>query len=132
LDGYSNPQFSKAVAQELYGVIWQRNHLGILSANALIGFNEVYSYNFTSGENQVYNGVLAHKEIGDGIWGMVAGDGNRDGHITELDKTDVWAEQAGEAIYLFGDFNLDGNIDNKDKDDILILNLGFDGQVSAN
>jgi len=133
LDGVSDPQFSKAVTHQLYIIVWHRNHLGILSASALVGFNNVYSYNFTSGENQVYGGISAHKEIIDGIWGMVAGDGNSDGHITEFDKTGVWAEQAGEAIYLFGDFNLDGNIDNKDKDDILIPNLNnYNSPVSPN
>ncbi|MCD4695744.1 MAG: hypothetical protein K8S16_05840, partial [Bacteroidales bacterium] len=130
IDGVSYPQFSNSVNFQLFVVIWHRNHLGVLSSSALVETDDVYFYDFSLNENQVYGGITAHKEITDGIWGMVAGDGNCDGYITDLDKTDVWDEQAGEAIYLFGDFNLDGNIDNKDKDDILIPNLeqGYSGQ----
>jgi len=130
LDGFSSLQFSKAITDQLFVVLWQRNHLGILSANAMTGFNGIYNYNFSSNENRVYGDILGHKEIANGIWGMVSGDGNCDGHINELDKTGVWAIQAGEAIYLFGDFNLDGNVDNKDKDDMLVPNIGYDGQVT--
>ncbi len=131
LDGSSSLYFSNTINYQLFIVIWHRNHLGVLSANALSGFNGVYNYDFTVSEDKVYGGNLAHKEIAPGIWGLIAGDGNCDGQITIPDKTNVWSQQAGEAMYEFGDFNMDGNIDNKDKDDLLILNIGmgYTGQV---
>ena len=129
LDGSSLLSFYHSVIQSLFVVIWQRNHLGILSNYALLETGGEYSYNFTSGENQAFGGSSAQKQIGFGVWGMISGDGNCDGEITELDITDVWSVHAGEAIYEFGDYNMDGNIDNKDKDDILILNIGSEEQM---
>jgi len=129
LDGTSRLQFNNLIEHQLFVVVWQRNHLGILSANALTGFNDVYYYDFTSYENQVYGGNSAHKEISPGIWGLISGDGNCDGQINPLDLSTIWSIQAGKSIYEMGDFNMDGNIDNKDKNDIFILNEGYSSQV---
>ena len=129
LDGSSLLSFDHSINQSLYIVIWQRNHLGILSNYALLETGGEYSYNFTSGEDQAYGGSSAQKQIGFGVWGMISGDGNCDGVISELDITDVWSVHAGEAVYEFGDYNMDGNIDNKDKDDILIYNIDSEEQL---
>ncbi|MBC8488256.1 MAG: hypothetical protein H8D45_19690 [Bacteroidetes bacterium] len=129
LDGVSNLQLNNSINQQLFVVIWHRNHLGVLSNYALMELGGEYNYDFTSGENQAFGGSLAHKQIVPGVWGMISGDGNCDGEISETDKTNVWSVHAGEGIYQTGDFNLDGNVDNKDKDDILIPNLGSVGQV---
>ena len=129
LDGSSNLQFNYSLSNQLYVVIYQRNHLGILSNYALLELGGEYNYDFTSGVNQAYGGSSAQKQIVPGIWGMISGDGNCDGEVSDLDITDIWATHAGEGVYEFGDYNLDGNVDNIDKDDILIPNLGSEGQM---
>ena len=101
------PQFG------LYVAVWHRNHVGILSASEVVAINNIYSYDFESGVNQAFGNT--QKNIGFGLWGMVAGNGLADIQIDELDKTDVWEQQAGESGYLQGDFNMDAQVDNKDK-----------------
>ncbi len=129
LDGSSNLRFSTSVSQNLFVVIWHRNHLGILSNNPLTQTGSVYGYDFTTGENQVYGGINGHKQIATGIWGMIGGDGNHNQEIDANDKLSSWENQAGEKGYLFGDYNLDGELNNLDKDDIWRLNEGKNSQV---
>ncbi|MCD4735859.1 MAG: hypothetical protein K8R53_07420, partial [Bacteroidales bacterium] len=129
LDGSSPLTFPVTITNDLFVAVWSRNHLGILSNNPVPLSGGAYTYNFTTGVNQVYGGPLAHKQIGPGVWGMVSGDGNADGNIGNADKLDVWAVQAGLAGYRAGDFNLDSNVNNADKNDIWVPNGGIGSQV---
>ncbi|MBN3035068.1 MAG: lamin tail domain-containing protein, partial [Bacteroidales bacterium] len=129
LDGSSIPAFTQTVSQNLFTVIWHRNHLAVMSANPLIPSGSIYSYDFTTASGQAYMGPIAHKEIGPGIWGMVSGDGNSDGQISMQDKVEVWAPQAGSSGYLLGDFNMSGNVDNDDKINFWAPNSGRGTQV---
>jgi PKD repeat protein len=124
LDGSSNLTFQSVVTQNIYVVLWQRNHLGILSNNALVQAEGVYSYDFTTGVNQVYGGLAGHKELATGKWGMFSGDGDRSGTIEIEDKSDSWESEAGEAGYIFTDYNLDGQSNNIDKDEYWLPNIG--------
>ena len=129
LDGTSNLQFSNSLTQQLYIVIWHRNHLGIMSSNSLSESGGVYSFDFTTGAGQVYGSASGHKEIVPGIWGMFGGDGNRDGEVTPTDKSPLWDTQSGTQGYLDSDYNLDTQSDNKDKDDIWAPNSGMGSMV---
>ncbi len=129
LDGSSNLQFSVPVTQNLYVGIWHPNHLGIMSNNAITHSGGFYTYDFTTGVNQVYGGTNGHKQIGTGVWGMFGGDGNHDWQIDASDKIDSWDPDAGEQGYLFGDYNLDGEVNNQDKDDIWVPNNSKVSQV---
>ncbi len=129
LDGSSTLQFSNSLTQKLFVVIWHRNHLGMMSSNFLSESEGIYSYNFSTGATQAYGSTDAHKQIGPGVWGMIGGDGNRDGNITTTDKTPVWDTQSGTQGYLESDFNLDTQSDNKDKDDVWDPNLGMGSMV---
>ena len=60
---------------------------------------------------------------------MYGGDGNADGLVSEADRTEVWAPQAGAAGYLSGDFNMDAQAGNKDKNDTWLENDGLDSKV---
>ncbi|MCD4745032.1 MAG: hypothetical protein K8R58_01900, partial [Bacteroidales bacterium] len=71
LDGSSVLQFANTITNNLFVVIWHRNHLGVMSANAVTETGGVYTYNFTTGVDQAYGGLLGHKEIGTGVWGMI-------------------------------------------------------------
>jgi hypothetical protein len=128
LDGVSDLQFNSTINQNLFVVLWHRNHLGVMSANALTPSGGVYSYNFTTGESQAYGGVTGHKEIGTGIWGLIAGDGNTDGEITLSDKSS-WSGEAGKTGYLMTDYSMNGQVNNQDKNDILLNNLTSESQV---
>ncbi|MEZ5083240.1 MAG: metallophosphoesterase [Bacteroidales bacterium] len=129
LDGTSFLQFHCSVNQQLYAVIYHRNHLPVISAFSITESNGVYDYNFSSGENQAFGGNLAQKEISTGLWSMIAGDGNADGLINMDDKTSFWSLLAGKMGYLSGDYNMDGNVNNEDKNDYWYSNLNMESQV---
>jgi len=122
LDGISPVKTNGIYQYNLFVVIWQRNHLGVLSANPLLpsGINQ-YSYDFTTPPGQAY--LNGQKLLGGSIYGMYGGDSKPDGFIDNLDKT-VWSNSAGTTGYLPADHNMDAEVDNKDKNDIWIPNNG--------
>jgi hypothetical protein len=127
-DGVSNIQFDTLLTNQLFIIIWHRNHLGILSANPVVLTDGVYSYDFTTSNSQAF-GTDSQKEITSGKWGMFGGEGNKDKSIDSDDKTLVWEIQAGENGYLDGDFNLDSEVDNQDKNSIWEQNTGISSQI---
>ncbi|MBN1338471.1 MAG: hypothetical protein JXA03_04060 [Bacteroidales bacterium] len=129
LDGVSPLTFPVTITQNLFVAVWQRNHLGVMSANPVPLVAGVYTYNFSTGSTQAYGGALAHKQVAPGVWAMVSGDGNGDGNVGTPDKNDVWAPQAGGFGYLAGDYNLDSNVNNGDKNDFWAPNSGKGSQV---
>ena len=124
IDGYSYLQIGGTVSQNLFALIYHRNHLTIMSANPVTVVNGNYFYDFTTGSEKVYQGVAGYKEIAAGIWGMVAGNGVCDNEINNTDKTNCWMIEAGLSGYYYGDFDLNGNVDNKDKDEHWVDNIG--------
>ncbi|MCD4744754.1 MAG: choice-of-anchor J domain-containing protein [Bacteroidales bacterium] len=129
IDGSSELIFNITIDENLFAVIWHRNHLGVLSANPLVETGGVYTYDFTTGAGQAYGGANGHKEIVTGVWGMFGGDGNADKQISNSDKVDVWEIQAGSSGYLPGDFSLDGQCNNTDKVEVWAPNTGKSSQV---
>ncbi|MCD4736691.1 MAG: hypothetical protein K8R53_11650, partial [Bacteroidales bacterium] len=129
LDGASHLNFASEVTQNLFVVIWHRNHLAIMSGYPVVEMGGVYSYSFYTGANQAYGGFIAHKDIGGGIWGMIGGDGNGDGQVSIPDKVEIWYPQVGLSGYLDGDFDLNDNVDNLDKLDIWGPNSGSGIQI---
>lgn len=127
-DGYNPIQIDTEINNNLYVVIWHKNHIGVMSAYPLLEVDGVYSYDFTSSIEQAY-GINAQKELAPGMWGMIAADGNADGIINNLDKENVWEPQAGESGYKTGDYNMDTEVDNKDKNDNLIPNEGNESEI---
>jgi hypothetical protein len=107
----------------LFVVIYHRNHLGVLSGNALTSTGGVYSYNFTTPGGQAH-GTDAQKLLVSDVWGMISGDANADGMIENNDFNPLWSEFAGEEDYSPFDLNLDGQINNVDKDSYWVPNLG--------
>lgn len=129
LNGTPGIQFNTPVQENLFAVVWHRNHLPVMSAVPLVLNGNTYTYDFTIGAGQAYGGSQAHKDLGDGSFGMWSGDGSGDGFINNNDKLDVWNVQAGGHNYLPGDFNLDTRVNNMDKNDIWIFNGGHSSQV---
>ena len=128
LDGTSLLQFNVNISNNLYVAVWQRNHLGILSADALVPSSGVYTWDFTTGADKVYGGLAGYKQVGSSVYGMASGDGNADGSIDSIDKAD-WEPAAGTKGYSTYDYNLDGETDNPDKDDMWITNSGLTNQI---
>ncbi len=130
LDGHSNISFSEPINDNLYLVVFQRNHLGVISSGPVdITGEYAFTYLFSDGSDQVFGGSIGHKEISSGLWGMMGGDGDGNGQIELDDKTVVWQSQAGKTNYLSGDYNLDGQVDNSDKNDTWIENNNTSSQI---
>jgi len=125
IDGSNLPEFDISVNNNLFIVVWHRNHLGVLSANPL-NFNgiDTWSYDFTTTSGQAYGGTNALTEIAPGYFGMLPGDALPDGQIDQLDKNNAWDLQAGKSGYFPGDFNLNTQVNNSDKNDHWIPNMG--------
>jgi len=128
LDGSSMLHFDGTINNNLFVVIYHRNHLGVMSAIPLTGIGIIYSYDFSTGEGQAYNGSLGHKYIGGGKYGMIAADANANGLVDISDKT-IWTNQAGEKGYNSADFDMDGQVNNPDKNGMWIPNEGEGSQV---
>jgi len=112
------------VNNNLYVVVWHRNHLGVMTSNPVSFDSAPYSYDFTSGESQAYGGAAGYNEISPGIWGMVSGDANADGSVDTNDGIDSWYPYVGLSGYLNADVNLDGQVDNQDKNEFWLPNFG--------
>ncbi len=129
LDGINNLRFISSSTQNLFVVIYHRNHIPVISTNPVPLFNSVGIYDFSSGESQVYGGASGHKQIKTGVWGMAAGDSNGDGTINNMDKQNHWSLNAGMKGYLPSDFSLNARVDNQDKNDLWLSNMYKTSQV---
>ena len=130
LDGVSVLQFTANIYKNPYIVVWHRNHIGILSANALTEEGGTYSYDFSTSITQAHGGAAGYKIIdtGSGLYGMAGGDANNDGSIGAADKS-LWSGDAGTTGYKSSDFNLDTQVSNPDKNDIWQKNSTVSSQI---
>jgi hypothetical protein len=129
LDGTSMLRFTETISDSLFVIVWHRNHLGIISAHPVVETSGIYSYDFSISSDQGLGDTLALKNLGEGVFGMFAGDMNADGVIDENDKSDSWSLNAGNAGYLNSDIDLNGQSDNPDKNDIWLENQADSCQV---
>ena len=123
IDG-SQMEFTASIYNGLYIAVWQRNHLGVISANAVIPSAGVYTYDFSSGSGQAYGGAAAQKLLNPGIWGLKSGDGDGSGIVQGADEVNVWEPQSGNMGYLESEFNMDSQVNNQDKNDDWYPNEG--------
>jgi hypothetical protein len=131
LDGAGYVNFNVTVSQNLYPVIYHRNHLAIMSNNPVVESGGIYSYDFSTSETQVYGGTNGHKLLDTGVWGMVGADGNGNGLIQNTDETAVWKVDLGNSGYMAGDFDLNGLTQNTDETNYWKVNLGSGGQTPS-
>jgi uncharacterized protein (TIGR02145 family) len=127
LDGASFPELPGTVTNNLYVVIYHRNHLAVMSSGPLIYFAGHYSWNFTGQQSKAY--LNGHKEIAPGIFGMMGGDCDGSGRTIQNDKILCWEDRAGFYGYFSSDLNLDGQVDNGDKDWVYVPNIGQSAQL---
>ncbi|MCB0821075.1 MAG: metallophosphoesterase [Bacteroidales bacterium] len=128
LDGYSPVSFPVNVDQNLFVILWHRNHLPLMSAIGLNGEQGVFQYDFTQDANASYGGNSACAELPGARYGMPAGDVNADGSVNLLDLSN-WSYNAGQSGYLNNDLNLDTHTDNNDKNSMWLHNYGKSSQV---
>jgi hypothetical protein len=128
LDGSANPRIPAGIDQNLYLVVWHRNHLGIMSANGVTQSGGIYAFDFSTAAGQVYGGTSGYNEISTGTWGMITGDGNPNGLIDDPDDM-IYGSLAGTKGYKQADYNLDTQVENKDKNDWWVPNIGKGSQV---
>jgi hypothetical protein len=122
MDGFSNLQFEINATDNLYLVIWHRNHLGVMSSVPLQITNGVYNYDFTTELGKAY--LNGQASLGGGKYGMIAG--NADG-TAMVDATDIsakWGLQAGKKGYHSADMDMNNKVNNPDKNDIWMPNIG--------
>jgi len=126
LDGLNPLTFSGTITNNLYAVVWTRNHLGIISANPLVDVGGLYTYDFSASSGQAFGGTNSQNLLSSSpvIWGVIPGDANGTGLVALGDKTNVWSQQVGEKGYLESDYNFDGEADNVDKNDYWLPNMG--------
>lgn len=129
IDGVSSLTFTETITDSIFVLVWHRNHLGIISAYPVTESAGLYSYDFTISSDQALGGSLAEKDMGSGVYGMIAGDTDANGIIEDTDKTITWVSDAGKTGYLSSDADLDGQADNPDKNDLWLENLSSESQV---
>jgi hypothetical protein len=85
LDGVSPVAFVNLAAGNYYVVVRHRNHLAIMSASAVALSASSSLYDFTMSQSAAYSTdyglYLPMKDLGDGKFGMCAGDVNGDGTL---------------------------------------------------
>ena len=122
IDGTSNLTFYHLISQQLFVVIWHRNHLPVVSKNALSYLGGAFAYDFTASAEQAYGDNQS--DLGNNYWGMIGGDANADGTINDNDGIESWYPFVGKTGYFGGDVNMDIQVNNQDKNDVWYKNNG--------
>lgn len=123
--------FNYDINDNLYVVIHHRNHLSVMSADALIKDDGEYVYDFTDAVAKTFGGAAGCNLLSTApdVWGMIGGDGDANGTIDNTDKTSFWSIISGKSGYLSGDYNMNGQVNNQDKNDVWLDNNTKSGQV---
>ena len=85
-----------------------RNHLPVMSANAVSLSSNSALYDFTTSSSKAY-GTDPMADLGGGKWGLYSGDSDRNGTINVLDYGNV-VNFLFDTGYKFGDLDLNGII----------------------
>ena len=126
-DGISNLIFGFIPTDNLYAVVWHRNHLGIMSSIPLAIGGGIYSYDFTTALGKAY--LNGQTSLGSGKYGMYAGNSDGNATINTTDITSRWKLQAGESGYFSADMDMNSQVNNFDKNDVWLPNEGKGSQV---
>lgn len=128
LNGIGPLGFPDISSGNYFVVVHHRNHLPVMSANAVPLASSSMLYDFSTGANKVFGGSGSYKLVdpGTSTWGMVAGDATNEGSIFVNDYSDHWMPSFGLTnSYHVADFNMDGNIMIDDYTDFWLPNFGI-------
>jgi hypothetical protein len=106
LDGTSPLRFDLLATGSYYITFSHRNHLSIMSSNALSLSTTSTVYDFSTSQSQAF-GAQPMNLLEAGVFGTVTGDANRSSIITASDANDVFGA-LNVAGYSFFDINLSG------------------------
>ena len=126
-DGVTPVLYTGNITQNLYVLIYHRNHLGIMSSIPLTESKGSFIYDFTNDITKAYGDGL--KSLGGGIYGMIGGDSDGNGTVDSNDKDVNWSNKAGSAGYFGSDLNMDSQVNNPDKNDLWEPNLTQETQI---
>ena len=126
-DGSSLPDYTGPIFDNLFVVVYHRNHLPVMSSTALVPVGSDYTYDFSTALSQAY--LDGQKDLGSGVFGMIGGDSDSDGIIDMNDKDVNWTSETGNAGYYGSDLNMDAQVNNPDKNGIWEPNLGQSSQL---
>jgi hypothetical protein len=115
LDGTSLLEMD-SIMPSFYLRIIHRNHIPLISNQPLTHSSGIYAWDFSASQNKTLDTINMLTEVQPGTWAMIAGDGNTNQQINNLDKNDFWLTEYGETGYLLNDYNLDGSVTEMDKD----------------
>jgi methionine-rich copper-binding protein CopC len=127
-DGTLGVTFKNLLYGSYYIAVFHRNHLAVMTSVPVSFSPDNSLYDFTNALTKAY-GQSAMAEITTGVFGMYAGDGDGNGTINEIDRSEIWSNQNGTMGYLNGDFNLDSGVTVKDINDYWNFNEGKFTQV---
>ena len=131
LDGNSLVNLPGLFTGDYFVVIIHRNHLSVMSSTKITLNTASSLYDFTTTQSSAY-GTNAMKSLGNGKYGMWAGDASGDGTINSKDLNEYWIKENASQYNYFtkpADFNLDGNINATDLNLFWILNNGISTKV---
>ena len=103
--------FNRVSPGDYYIVVRHRNHIDIMSAKP-VHLPDSTIYDFTSAQAQAY-GNKAMSDLGDGNFGLTAGDNNNDGVISINDYNGI-SDNISKTGYFIFDDNMDGIISSSD------------------
>ena len=106
LDGTDEVSFNGVSNGNYYVVVMHRNHLSVMSTNAIPLSSNSPLYDFTTSPSKAY-GTDALANLGGGKWGMYAGDSDTNGIINVLDYGNV-SNFLFDTGYRLGDLDLNG------------------------
>ncbi len=126
-DGINKLYFDINITNNLYAIVWHRNHLGIMSAIPLTISGNTYSFDFTTALDQAY--LNGQKDLGGALYGMYAGDADGNNIVHQNDIDIFWYNEAGKKGYFGGDMNMNIQVNNQDKDDVWFGNINKQSMV---
>jgi hypothetical protein len=111
----------------LFVIVYHRNHIPVMSSGPLVLQQGGYFWDFTLSAGMAHGEVQKH--LGQGIYGLYAGDGDGNGQVQNQDKNNVWEPQVGLWGYNQGDFSLNGQVQQQDKNDYWEPNTGISAVI---
>ncbi len=114
LDGTSAIKFyNTVITSNLYPVVRHRNHLAIMANNTVTKTNGIYLYDYSSAQNQIYDGTGNGCILLGTVWGMLAGNAYGDRILNNTDYIS-WQNNFALTNYNPADFNMNGAVNTTD------------------
>ena len=112
VDGNPGISFQSVPDAEYHIAIFHRNHIAVLSSEAVFLDASGVIYDFTQSDDKAY-GTEQLKQIGSHFV-MIAGDADGNQVINNIDFNLYQANNGSTSVYNNADFNADGNVDSQD------------------